>query len=101
VTRSVSLSVNNVPIKLDYFVEGYIDHVIGGIIASLHDTEEIDTLELTVDNEGQVKLRLNNVDVPLKYFPMDIIKSTLEGMVTPLKGVDRALSTIEIKISSA
>ena len=100
-TRSVNLSVNNVPIKLDYFVEGYIDHVIGGIIASLHDTEEIDTLELTVDNEGQVKLRLNNVDVPLKYFPMDIIKSTLEGMVTPLKGVDRALSTIEIKISGA
>lgn len=98
-TRSVSLSVNNVPINLDYFVEGYIDHVIGGIITSLRDTGGINTLELTIDNDGQVKVNLNGTDVPLTYFPVEIIKGTLEGMVATLKGVDRVLSPIEIKIT--
>jgi hypothetical protein len=98
VTKRVSLFVNNVPIDLDYFVESYIDHVVGGIIASLRDTGQIETLELNVDNEGQVKITLNNAAVPLKYFPVEIIKSTLEGMITPLKGVDRVLSPLEIKI---
>jgi hypothetical protein len=99
VTRSVSLSVNNLPINLDYFVEGYIDHVIGGIIASLKDTGEIKELEMNVDNDGQVRISLNGSDVPLTYFPMEIIRSTLEGMVATLKGVDRVLNPIRIKIT--
>jgi len=37
-TRQISLSVNDAPINLDYFVHNYIDHVVGGILASLHDT---------------------------------------------------------------
>lgn len=98
-TKSVSLSVNNLPINLDYFVEGYIDHVIGGIMASLKDTSEIKTLELNVANGGQVTINLNGADVPLTYFPMEIIRSTLEGMVATLKGVDRVLGPIQIKIT--
>jgi hypothetical protein len=99
VTRRVSLAVNNIPINLDYFVERYIDHVVGGVIASLQDTGEIESLELTVDNDGQVSIMLNNADVSLKYFPMEIIKGTLEGMVATLKGVDRVVNPIEIKIT--
>ena len=68
-TRKINLSVNDKPIKLDYFVAGYVDHVTGGIIASLKDTGEIKTLELTIDNEGQVKINLNGADVPLKLLP--------------------------------
>jgi hypothetical protein len=97
--RNVALSVNNVPINLDYFVTEYIDCVMGGIVASLHDTGEIDSLKLAIDNEGQVSLTLNNSDVPLKYFPNDIIKSTILGMVAPLKGVDSAIDTLEITVS--
>ena len=36
-TRRITLTVNNMPISLDYFVEGYLDHVVGGILASLLD----------------------------------------------------------------
>ena len=97
-TRRISLSVNDVPIDLDYFVESYIDHVVGGIVASLKDTGEVETLELAIDNEGQVTINLNNTDVPLKYFPIEIIKSTIEGMVTPLKGVDGPINTLDLKI---
>lgn len=86
-TRQISLSVNDVPIKLDYFVQSYIDHVVGGIVASLKDTGEIEDLELSIDNEGQVTINLNGADISLSYFPVEIIRSTILGMVSTLKGV--------------
>ncbi|MFC1970389.1 hypothetical protein ACFLV0_00380 [Chloroflexota bacterium] len=97
-TKQITLSVNNVPINLDYFVQEYIDHVVGGIVASLNDTREIENLELFIDNEGQVTINLNNADVSLKYFPNEIIKSTIMGMVTKLKGVSEA-DRLELTIS--
>jgi hypothetical protein len=99
VTREISLSVNNTPVKLDYFVAGYIDHVVGGIVASLKDTGDIKTLELTIDNDGLVAIDLNGAEVPLSFFPSEIIKSTIEGMVTPLKGVTGGVSSLELKIT--
>jgi hypothetical protein len=87
------------PIKLDYFVAGYIDHVIGGIVASLKDTSDIKACKLTIDNEGQVKIVLNGADIPLSYFPMEIIKNTITGMVSTLKGVDKGIERLELKIS--
>ncbi len=98
-SRQVSLSVNDMHINLDYFVENYIDHVIGGIITSLKDTGEIQTLELGIDNEGQVTINLNGADIPLKYFPVEIIKSTIAGIVAPLKGVDSVINKLEISIT--
>ena len=85
--RQISLSVNDVPINLDYFVQEYLGCVVGGILASLKDTGEIRSLELSIDNEGQVAINLNGADVPLSYFPNEIIKSTILGMVSTLKGV--------------
>jgi hypothetical protein len=99
VTREISLSVNDTPVKLDYFVTGYIDHVVGGIVASLKDTGDIKTLELTIDSDGLVAMDLNGAEVPLSFFPSEIIKSTVEGMVTPLKGVTGGVSSLELKIT--
>jgi hypothetical protein len=99
VTRKIDLSVNDKPIKLDYFVAGYVDHVVGGIIASLKDTREVKTLELTIDNEGEVEIILNGADVPLTPFPVEIIRSTVMGMVATLKGVDKGADRLELKIS--
>jgi hypothetical protein len=98
-TRRVSLSVNDVPINLDYFVESYIDHVTGGIVASLKDTGEPESLKLAIDNEGQVTINLNNADVPLKYFPIEIIRGTVLGMVSTLKGVEGGIDRLEITIN--
>jgi hypothetical protein len=97
-TRQINLTVNDMPINLDYFVHEYIEHVVGGIMASLRDTGEIESLKLSIDNEGQVAVNLNGADVPLKYFPNKIIKATIFGMVSPLKGVsqvDRLELTID------
>ena len=94
----VSLSVNDVPINLDYFVIEYIEHVIAGIVASLKDTGEIENLELSIDNQGEVKINLNKTDVPIKYFPNEIIRSTILGMVSTLKGVGE-VDRLEITIN--
>jgi formate dehydrogenase assembly factor FdhD len=101
VTRKISLSVNDTPVNLDYFVAGYLDHVTGGIINSLHGTVEIKTLKLTIGKEGQVKINLNNADVPLNYFVEEIIRSTFTGMIAPLKGVDKdqGLKNLELNIT--
>ena len=97
-TKKITLAVNEVPIDLDYFVETYLDHVAGGIIGSLQGTGEIEELNLTIDNEGQVRIDLNNCNVELKVFPVEIIRETLFGLVKPLKGVSGEVATMEINI---
>lgn len=100
-TREISLTVNNTPIELDYFVAGYLDHVTGGILGSLKGTGEIKKVKLTIDKEGQVKITLNNANLPLNYFVEEIVRSTVKGMIEPLKGVDKgkALTGLELNIT--
>ena len=100
-TREVSLTVNAAPIKLDYFVAGYLDHVTGGIIASLKGTGEIKKLKLTISDKGLVKINLNSADLPINYFVEEIVRSTFTGMIAPLKGVDKdkPLQSLELNIS--
>jgi hypothetical protein len=97
--RKTSLIVNNIPIELDSFVEGYVYHVIAGILASLKGTGTIKKLELYVDGNEQVKIILNGVNVPLNFFATDIIRNTLAGMVSNLKGVDKEMNTLSLRIT--
>jgi hypothetical protein len=97
--RKVSLNVNNNPIEVDNFVEGFVYHITVGILASLKDTGAIKNLELNVDGDGQVDITLNGAEVPLSYFPVQIIRNTLAGMVSNLKGVTEPMRTLELKIT--
>jgi hypothetical protein len=85
-TRQVSLSVNDVPIELDYFAQGFIDHTTGGILAALEGTGEIESLELSLEDD-RVAINLNNAVVPINPFVNKIIRSTVVGMLSSLKGV--------------
>jgi len=96
-TRKVSLMVNDAPISLDYFVEDFIDHITGGMIASLDGTGEIKTLELTVDGD-KVAVNLNDAEVPVNAFVAKIFRATVEAMVSTLKGVS-AVNRVKINIT--
>jgi len=85
-SRQVTLSVNDVPIEIDYFVQGFIDHTIGGILEALDGTGEIKRLELSIQ-EDKVAINLNNALVPINPFVNKIIRNTVAGMVSSLKGV--------------
>jgi hypothetical protein len=82
----ISLSVNDTTIVLDAFVQGYIDHVVGGILSSLKGTGAIKRVDLTIEAD-QVSIVLNNAAVPLNPFATRIIHNTLVGMISTLHGV--------------
>ena len=96
-TRQISLVVNEVDIELDYFVQGFIDHVVGGMLAALEGTGgEIKTVDLTID-EDQVNINLNEAKVPINPFVNSIIRNTITGIVSSLSGVSET-SRININI---
>ena len=85
-SRQVDLSVNDAPIELDYFVQGFIDHVMGGIVAALRGTSEVESLDVSILGD-RVTINLNNVVIPINPFVSKITRNTIVGMVSSLKGV--------------
>ena len=95
-TREVSLFVNDAPVALDYFVQGFIDHSLGGMLAALEGTGEIKTLDVTIEGD-KVTINLNNTLVPTNPFVNKIIKNTIVGMLSSLRGVDE-INKVKIDI---
>ncbi len=94
--REVTLYVNDAPISLDYFVQGYIDHTLGGMLAALEGTAEIKTLDVTIEDDN-VTINLNDALIPINSFVSQILRSTVVGMVSPLKGVGE-INTMSLTI---
>ncbi len=97
-SEKVSLSVNDVPIKLDGFVLEFIIKVMTGIVATLKGTGEIQSLELSIKGEA-VKINLNGSLVQVIPFVSEFIRNTVIGMVSPLKGVGPHIDRLEISIT--
>ena len=84
--NQVSLNVNQQPIDMIPFVEDYVAQVADGIVQSLRGAAPTDKLELLV-TESAVTVRQNGSELEVNEFVSKIIKSTVLGMVSPLKGV--------------
>lgn len=97
-SRKVSLQVNGNPVELNPFVEGYVYYIAVGILNSLKDTKPIKTLDLDIDSDGLLTITLNGSGVPVNEFVMEIVRNTLSGMVSELKGVDEAMRTLLISV---
>ena len=95
-TREVDLLVNEAPIQVDSFVEGFIDHTVGGMIASLEGTDEIYSLDLFIEGD-KVTINLNGTDIPANAFVGRIISNTVAGMLSSLKGVSD-IKTVKITL---
>jgi hypothetical protein len=85
-TREVSLLVNGQPITLDYFVQGFIDHTVGGMLSSLEGVGDIQRVELSIEGDD-VTVNLNGAHLSTNPFVSKIIRNTVRGMVSSLKGV--------------
>jgi len=97
--KQVSLSVNDAPIELDFFVSEFIEHVLEGILAGLRGTGPIEALNFSIDDDKQVTINLNNAQIPISPFVHKIVGSTVIGMVSTLKGVD-GISRLNITIGN-
>jgi hypothetical protein len=85
-SKQVSLYVNDAPIEMDFFVQGYMDRVSSGILSALKGTCRIKNLDLSVEGDT-VTINLNGSVVPTNAFVNKITRSTISGMVSALKGV--------------
>ena len=85
-TREVKLLVNDQPVELDYFVQGFIDHATGGVVAGLEGVRRIESVTVSIEGD-EVTINLNNALLLLNPFVSKIIKNTMVGMVSSLKGV--------------
>ena len=85
-SKQVNLYVDEAPIEVDFFVQGFIDRVISGIILALKGTCRIKNLDFSIE-EDTVIINLNGSVVPTNTFVNKIIRSTVAGMVSALKGV--------------
>jgi hypothetical protein len=95
-TRKISLSVDDSPIEMDYFVQNFIDHTVFGMVSSLEGVADINDIEIKI-NGNDAAISVNNNSLPLKDFVAEIISGTVRGMVSSLKGVEKP-ETIQIGI---
>ena len=86
-TVKLELKVNDAPITTDYFVAGFMDHTVSGMIEALENTGKITDLNLTIDGD-KVTVVLNGAVVPTNAFVNKIFKATIAGMISTLKGVN-------------
>jgi hydrogenase maturation factor len=93
-TKWISLSVNNALIEMDYFVQRFVDHTVGGIVSSLQGVADVSDIEVKIEG-SDVSIFVNGGDVPLNDFVAAIVSNTVRGMVSSLKGVE---STEKIRI---
>jgi len=87
-TRQVSLLVNDQPVELDYFVQGFIDHTISGMLASLKGTGEIKSVDISIEGD-KVTIILNDTLVLTNPFVSKITRNTIVAMISSLKGVGK------------
>jgi hypothetical protein len=85
-SKQVNLYVNDMPIEIDFFVQGFVDRVVSGILSALKGTCRIKNLDLSVEGD-KVNINLNGSVVPTNTFVNKITRSTIAGMVSALKGV--------------
>ena len=93
-----ALSLNNVSVELNPFVEKFLARTVVGAVSSLKGAEDIQSLELYLE-QGDVRIIANGNELPLTPFPNDIIANTLIGLVSSLKGVDQ-IESVEINIEA-
>ncbi len=93
------LTVNDVSIELNPFVEQFLTRTVVGAVSSLRGAENIRDLELHMEG-GDVKIAVNGNELPLTPFPRDIITSTIIGLVSSLKEVNK-VDSLRVKVRVA
>ena len=95
-TVQLGVTVNGVKISTDFFVQGFIDHTVSGMIEALEGTAKIKELNLSIDGDN-VTIVLNGAEVTINAFVSKIIKNTVSGLVSSLKGVSE-VNKLNIKV---
>jgi hypothetical protein len=94
----LSLAVNDVPVKTDHFVAGFIVHAVVGMIEILKGAAKIDNLTVVIDGNA-ITIILNGKHKQTNVFAGWIIKSTVDGIIAPLKDVQDAKKRLSVLVN--
>ncbi len=101
-TKHINLMVNGKAVDTDYFIEGFLDHTIAGMVMSLEGTpkirKQIEAIDISAE-KGVASITVNSQVVPANPFVNRLFFNTLSGIVSSLKGVVDP-KKIEIHIES-
>jgi hypothetical protein len=81
--------INKLPIELNEFVESFVALVSISIVKTLKGVDYIKKVEIHQE-KGDVTVKVNGEDIPITPFPNEIINNTVTGMLSTLKGFDKA-----------
>jgi hypothetical protein len=98
-TKEIALLANDQSVELDYFVQSYVDHVTRGMLAGLEGTAEFDSINsarVSIQKE-EIDITVNTREIQTNPFVSKLIRNTLAGMVSSLKGVN-TVDTLSISI---
>ena len=95
-TREVNLLVNETPVNLNDFAQGFIDSTLGGMLAPLDGVGEVKTLDISIEDDTII-IYLNGAQVPTNLFVGNVFKNIIAGMVSALKGVGE-VKKVELNI---
>lgn len=96
-TKSVILIVNEKPVEIDYFVQGFIDHTVRGMVLALEGVIEAEHIGIILKGED-TEISVDNNQLQINPFVSRITSNTIRGMVKSLKGVSDA-EAIKISLS--
>ncbi len=97
---SVSLKVNGRAIELDGFARSFISSTVLGMLSPLRgmaDLEDLESVKLDICGRD-VSVVANGAEIEITRFTRDFIRNTMTGMVSPLRGVDTMVDTLELTL---
>ena len=95
-----ALKVNGKVIELDKFTKSFIASTILGMLSPLRgvdNPDEIESVKIVICGE-EVVTTADGVEIGMNSFVRDIVRSTIKAMVSPLRGVDRDIQTVELTL---
>ncbi len=88
-TKEIGLVVGGQPVVIDYFVQGFLDHTVRGMLAGLEGSSDFGDIRdaRVVVHKDSTEISINGHPVPVNPFVARLVGNTIRGMVSSLKGV--------------
>ena len=96
----VNLRVNEKPIQLDKFTRTFISSTLLGMLSTLRGLEnsaDLESLKVVICDQD-ASVIADSVEISMNGFIRDFVRNTIKAMVTPLRGVDADINTLELTL---
>jgi hypothetical protein len=94
----ITLTVNDVKIKMVHFVADFTEATVLGMMHGLKGVDEVQDLKLSIDQD-KAAIKINNQEIPLNEYATRIVISTMKGLLEPLTGVTLPINKVDLRLA--